>query len=90
MNSDHAGPCSTPKTIGTPQRSAPSCRTPRRSVRAAAALAFASVQDSTARPCLIEALSDANTMVRINAAFGLGMVADSATLIRVEQAAADR
>lgn len=58
-------------------------------VRAAAALAFASVQDSTARPYLMEALSDANTMVRIQAAFALGLVADSASLA-VLNAASDR
>lgn len=58
-------------------------------VRAAAAMAFASVQDSTARPCLMEALSDANTMVRIHAAFALGLVADSASLA-VLNAASDR
>ena len=56
-------------------------------VRAAAALAFASVQDSTAQPCLIEALSDANTTVRINAAFALGLVADSASLAELSKAA---
>ena len=49
-------------------------------VRAAAALAFASVQDSSARGCLIAALVDADNAVRINAAFSLGLVADSASL----------
>jgi len=49
-------------------------------VRAAAAMAFASVQDSSARGCLIAALVDADNAVRINAAFSLGLVADSASL----------
>ena len=40
--------------------------------RAAAALAFGSVQDSTALPALKTALSDANAAVRKNAAFAIG------------------
>ena len=55
-------------------------------VRAAAALAFASVQDSAAAPCLIGALTDANTQVRVNAAFALGLVADSASLAELNKA----
>lgn len=55
-------------------------------VRAAAALAFASVQDSTARGCLIGALVDADNQVRINAAFALGLVGDSASLAVLNKA----
>jgi len=55
-------------------------------VRAAAALAFASVQDSAAAPCLITALGDANTLVRIHAAFALGLVANSASLAALNKA----
>ncbi|MCC7502867.1 MAG: peptidylprolyl isomerase [Flavobacteriales bacterium] len=56
-------------------------------VRAAAAMAFASVQDSAAASCLITALTDTSTMVRINAAFALGLVADSASLAELNKAA---
>lgn len=49
-------------------------------VRAAAAMAFASVQDTAARPCLLAALGDPDGPVRGNAAFALGWVADSAVL----------
>jgi cyclophilin family peptidyl-prolyl cis-trans isomerase/HEAT repeat protein len=52
-------------------------------VRAAAALALASVQDTAARPCLLAALSDAHGTVRGNAAFALGWVADSTSLVQL-------
>lgn len=47
-------------------------------VREAAALAFASVQDSTSIPCLLSALNDASPVVRSATIFSLGLVADSA------------
>jgi len=46
-------------------------------VREAAALAFASVQDSASAPCLLSALSDESADVRATAAYALGFVADS-------------
>lgn len=49
-------------------------------VRAAAALAFASVQDSSAVTCLVNALKDTSSVVRRNCAFALGFIADSLTL----------
>ncbi|MCB9178204.1 MAG: peptidylprolyl isomerase [Flavobacteriales bacterium] len=49
-------------------------------VRAAAALAFASVQDSLAMPCLLEALHDSVVEVRVNALFALGFIANEGTL----------
>ena len=58
-------------------------------VREAAALAFASVQDSAAIPCLLSALSDRESLVRSNAAFALGFVADSAALAAILAAAYD-
>lgn len=47
-------------------------------VREAAALAFASVQDTVARGCLLSALSDSVPAVRAQAAFALSWVADTA------------
>lgn len=47
-------------------------------VRARAALALASVQDTRAVPALIEALDDGDARVRADAAFALGQSADSA------------
>lgn len=56
-------------------------------VREAAALAFASVQDSTSTPCLLKALGDAEASVRSSAVFALGFVADSAIVQRMAEAA---
>ncbi|MBK9073524.1 MAG: peptidylprolyl isomerase [Flavobacteriales bacterium] len=56
-------------------------------IRAAAALAFASVQDTTSRTCLIAALKDPEAGVRKNAALALAWVADSTTLILLNAAA---
>lgn len=56
-------------------------------VREAAALAMASVQDSTSRPCLITALQDPLAAVRAQAAHALGLVADSAGLVLLNAAA---
>ncbi|MEZ4789631.1 MAG: peptidylprolyl isomerase [Flavobacteriales bacterium] len=52
-------------------------------VRAAAALAFASVQDSLAMPCLLEALHDSVVEVRVNAVFALGFIANEGTMERM-------
>lgn len=49
-------------------------------VREAAALAFASVQDSASIPCLLKALGDAAASVRTTTSYALGFVADSATV----------
>jgi len=49
-------------------------------VREAAALAFASVQDTSSAPCLLGALEDEAPSVRATAAFALGFVSDSARL----------
>jgi len=46
-------------------------------VREAAALAFASTQDTASIPCLLNALRDRSAVVRANAVFALGFVADS-------------
>ena len=56
-------------------------------VREAAALAMASVQDSTSRPCLITALKDPFAAVRGQAAYAFGLVADSAGLELLNAAA---
>lgn len=48
-----------------------------KSTRAQAALALASVGDSTAAPALLHALSDADPTVRANAAFAFGFCGDS-------------
>ena len=58
-------------------------------VREAAALAFASVQDTSARPSLLKALSDEIATVRSTAAFALGFVADSLALQRMAELTAD-
>lgn len=50
-------------------------------VREAAALAFASVQDSASTPCL-KALGDEEVAVRVMAVFALGFFADSTTITR--------
>lgn len=49
-------------------------------VRQAAALAFASVQDSVGAPCLLKALEDSDPIVRSTAVFALGFVADRAVV----------
>ncbi|MBK9195117.1 MAG: peptidylprolyl isomerase [Flavobacteriales bacterium] len=56
-------------------------------VREAAALALASVQDSTSRPCLLAALEDPLAAVRAQAAYALGLVADSAGLVLLNASA---
>lgn len=58
-------------------------------VREAAALAFASVQDTAGTPCLLQALRDDAAAVRATAAFALGFVADSLALERMAEAALD-
>lgn len=55
-------------------------------VRAAAAMAFASVQDSTALPCLLKGMLDPEPLVRRNSAYALGFVADSAAMAAMAEA----
>jgi cyclophilin family peptidyl-prolyl cis-trans isomerase/HEAT repeat protein len=54
-------------------------------VRAATALALASVQDSTSVPCLMEALEDSVTEVRVTALFALGFIANDSTVDRMAE-----
>lgn len=54
-------------------------------VREAAALALASVQDTLSVPCLLHALQDTTVGVRRTAVFALGFVADSATITQLAQ-----
>lgn len=54
-------------------------------VRSAAALAFASVQDSASFPCLLEAISDASSEVRTNVVFALGFIANDSTVDRMAE-----
>ena len=56
-------------------------------VREAAALAFASVQDTLGIPCLLAALRDDVVAVRATAVFALGFVADSLTIERMAELA---
>ena len=56
-------------------------------VREAAALAFASVQDSASVGCLLKALSDPVAGVRSTAVFALGFVADSLAVQRMAEVA---
>ncbi|MBK6830157.1 MAG: peptidylprolyl isomerase [Flavobacteriales bacterium] len=56
-------------------------------VREAAALAFASVQDSASTQCLLKALGDAEASVRSSAVFALAFVADSVSVQRLAEAA---
>lgn len=56
-------------------------------VRAVAAFAFASVQDSTSQGCLVKALADEDPHVRRYAAFALSWVADSVSLDRLNNVA---
>ncbi|MCW5899708.1 MAG: peptidylprolyl isomerase [Flavobacteriales bacterium] len=56
-------------------------------VREAAALAFASVQDTLAIPCLLEVLRDEFANVRSTALYALGFVADSLTIERMAKEA---
>ena len=58
-------------------------------VRARAAFALGSVQDTAAVPALVEALADADARVRADAAFALGQTADSTAAERL-LAALDR
>lgn len=57
-------------------------------VRAAAVLAFASVQDSASMPCLLEALQDREVEVRMNAVFALGFIANESTVDSMAERAA--
>jgi cyclophilin family peptidyl-prolyl cis-trans isomerase/HEAT repeat protein len=52
-------------------------------VREAAAMAFASVQDTLGIPCLLDALRDGSVGVRATAVHALGFMADSLTLQRM-------
>jgi len=56
-------------------------------VREAAALAFASVQDTLGIPCLLTALRDDAVAVRATAVFALGFVADSLAIGRMAELA---
>lgn len=56
-------------------------------VREAAALAFASVQDTASIPCLLAALKDDSAGVRANVVFALGFVADSLAIQRMAELA---
>lgn len=56
-------------------------------VREAAALAFASVQDSASIPCLLDALKDHDARVRSTAAFALGFIADSSAIVDMAELA---
>ncbi|MBL0129464.1 MAG: peptidylprolyl isomerase [Flavobacteriales bacterium] len=56
-------------------------------VREAAAMAFASVQDSASVPCLLGGLIDREFAVRATSAFALGFIADSTTVVRMAEAA---
>lgn len=56
-------------------------------VREAAALAFASVQDTLGIPCLLDALRDEAVVVRATAVYALGFVADSLALERMGELA---
>lgn len=57
-------------------------------IRAAAALAFASVQDTASVPCLLAALRDPYVEVRMNAVFALGFIANDSTLDSMAERAA--
>lgn len=60
-------------------------------VRTAAALAFASVQDTAAAPCLLAALQDPEVGVRVNAVFALGFIANDSTVdIMAERSGLER
>ncbi len=54
-------------------------------IRASAALAFASVQDSASAPCLLAALQDPAVDVRVNAVFALGFIANDSTVDRMAE-----
>ena len=54
-------------------------------MREAASLAFASVQDTLAAPCLLNAFTDESLAVREMAAYALGFVADSTALQRMAE-----
>ncbi len=56
-------------------------------VREAAALAFASAQDTASIPCLLNALKDRNARVRSTAAFALGFIADSTAVVDMAELA---
>ena len=54
-------------------------------VRAAAALGFASVQDTLSTTCLLEALSDPAAEVRVHALFALGFIANDSVVERMAE-----
>jgi len=54
-------------------------------IRSAAALALASVQDSLSAPCLLEALGDPTAEVRMNAVFALGFIANDGIADRMAE-----
>ena len=54
-------------------------------IRAAAALAFASVQDSASATCLLNALADTTVVVRANAVFALGFIANDTIVARMAE-----
>lgn len=54
-------------------------------IRAAAALAFASVQDSASAECLLGILADQEVDVRMNAVFALGFIANDSTVDRMAE-----
>ncbi|HRH69120.1 MAG TPA: peptidylprolyl isomerase [Flavobacteriales bacterium] len=54
-------------------------------VRTAAALAFASVQDSASAKCLLQVLSDPHVDVRVNAVYALGFIANDSTVDRMAE-----
>jgi cyclophilin family peptidyl-prolyl cis-trans isomerase len=54
-------------------------------VRSAAALAFASVQDSSSTACLLQALGDPIAEVRVNAVFALGFIANDSIVDRMAE-----
>jgi cyclophilin family peptidyl-prolyl cis-trans isomerase/HEAT repeat protein len=57
------------------------------SVREAAALAFASVQDTLGIPCLLSASRDPEASVRRTAVFALGFIADSTAIAQMAEGA---
>lgn len=57
-------------------------------IRAAAALAFASVQDSASATCLLDALADTTVAVRANAVYALGFIANNSIVARMAERSA--
>ncbi len=58
-------------------------------VRAAAALAFASISGEVPTGCLLEALADRDAFVRAAAAFALGFTADSSATVKMAEIATE-